>query len=251
MEKQHHGHASRDSAIPPRPEERGFPRSLMIKAVLIDPLVLINMPSLADVHSEAASLASEAGIELKLKDFYAENLSFVNMMASKGIERGMALDLIHDQLQEKMAEVTLYPDALESLWRIRGMGYQLGICGNVTYEQAKVIRRLIPVTTMVLSCEFGVMKPDHRIFAESCRLLNATGEQVMMIGTSYTEDYLPSTSMGMLATHFVRSTHGESDLAYCIDRMESNLAERLRRRESGLAPWEQVPVDPNEWEARA
>lgn len=29
MEKQHHGHASRDSAIPPRPEERGFPRSLM------------------------------------------------------------------------------------------------------------------------------------------------------------------------------------------------------------------------------
>ena len=29
MKKQHHGHASRDSAIPSHPEERGFPRSLM------------------------------------------------------------------------------------------------------------------------------------------------------------------------------------------------------------------------------
>lgn len=67
MEKQHHGHASRDSAIPPRPEERGFPRSLMISDA--------TETSKPKHKSSAVDQATSKPAPLILSPFLIDNLS--------------------------------------------------------------------------------------------------------------------------------------------------------------------------------
>lgn len=60
MEKQNHGNAKRDSAIPPRPEERGLPRSLMMFINDIEGIYLEHLTALA-VYGDKVNVLVEDG----------------------------------------------------------------------------------------------------------------------------------------------------------------------------------------------
>lgn len=226
----------------------------MIKAVLFDAVgTLVNMASPVPEYEDVMSLAEEAGVSLSLSGFYLSDASFSDTIP-KGLftEHWETISLIEDELEKKARDARLYADTKESLDLIRKMGLKVGVCANATQEQTKKLRSLLPeIDCMVLSSEFGIMKPDHRPLAEACKLLGVSPGEVLMIGGSYTEDYLPSLAMGMYATHLVRSERGENDLAYCVSRMEKGIPERVKRRADKLEAWECVPAHPNEWEAKA
>lgn len=226
----------------------------MIKAVIFDAIgTLVNMASPIPEYEDVITLAEDADVGLSLNDFYLNDTSLNDTIPEGSLSHHWeSISMIEDELEKKLKGARLYADTSASLDRLREMGLKIGVCANTTHEQAKRLRFLLPdVDCMVLSNEFGVMKPDHRAFAEACKLLRVSPDEVLMIGSSYTEDYLPATAMGMIATHLVRSEQGEKDLAYCVSRVERNIADRVKRQRDGLAPWEAVPSHPSEWEARA
>jgi HAD superfamily hydrolase (TIGR01509 family) len=78
-----------------------------------------------------------------------------------------------------------YPDALPVLSQLRARGVPVAVVSNVGFDLRAVfaghgLAEL--VTTFVLSCEIGVMKPDWEIFRTALAALDLTPQQALMVG---------------------------------------------------------------------
>lgn len=82
--------------------------------------------------------------------------------------------------------VVMLPDAIEVLEEIKFRGYTMGIISNgvSVLQNTKLdtagIREMFDVT--VVSGDFGVYKPDRRIFDEACRLAGFKNEECLYVG---------------------------------------------------------------------
>ncbi|MDX6201137.1 MAG: hypothetical protein QOJ83_637 [Frankiales bacterium] len=78
-----------------------------------------------------------------------------------------------------------YPDALPVLTELRDRGVPVVVVSNVGFDLRAVfaghgLAEL--VTTFVLSCEIGVMKPDAEIYRTALASLDLQPHQVLMVG---------------------------------------------------------------------
>lgn len=97
-----------------------------------------------------------------------------------------------------VAHSALHTDALSCLATLGAAGYRIGVItnGDLAFQTAKIERiGLAPfVEHIVASGEFGVAKPDPRIFAHACSLFGVSPDSV-----SYTGDRLATDALGAAA----------------------------------------------------
>jgi FMN phosphatase YigB (HAD superfamily) len=96
-------------------------------------------------------------------------------------------------LDDELASITVFPDAVDAMRLLKSRGILLGICSNLAQPYGPVLRNLLPeVDGFALSFELGVMKPDAGIYHGICHQLGvrpiwdmgASSDRVVMIGDS-------------------------------------------------------------------
>lgn len=126
--------------------------------------------------------------------------------------------LRHD-LDQELASITPYPDALEALQLLKADGVAIGICSNLAQPYGAVLRHLlVEVNGFALSYELGVMKPNPDIYREMCLRLRvlpswdmtASGDRVVMIGDSVQCDQEGPRIVGISGYHLDRKGEGVS-----------------------------------------
>jgi putative hydrolase of the HAD superfamily len=84
-----------------------------------------------------------------------------------------------------------YPDALPVLSELRARGVPVAVVSNVGFDLRAVfaghgLAEL--VTTFVLSCDIGVMKPDWAIYRTALSALDLEPQQALMVGDDFRSD---------------------------------------------------------------
>ncbi len=103
----------------------------------------------------------------------------------------------------------LYPDALECLHRVRGLGLRVGIVGNQTEAlEAWARDEALPADVISSSASLGVRKPDPAFFERVAVLVAATPSNVAYVGDRVDNDVLPAAAFGMVAVHVRRGPWG-------------------------------------------
>ncbi|MEE4075180.1 HAD family hydrolase [Pseudomonas viridiflava] len=124
---------------------------------------------------------------------------------------------LQDALDDELASITVYPDAIEAMRLLRSEGMAIGICSNLAQPFGPVLRDLFrEVDGFALSYELGVMKPHAGIYREICHLLSvrpswdmkASSEQVVMIGDSLRCDQDGPRTIGIFGYHLDRTGAG-------------------------------------------
>ncbi|MFI5804800.1 HAD family hydrolase [Streptomyces sp. NPDC051561] len=97
-------------------------------------------------------------------------------------------DALHDELYDRHRSPAAwqpYPDTLEVLRALRARGVAVGVVSNIGWDLRPVFRahgldRFVDAYT--LSFEYGVQKPDPRLFRAACEALGQDPAQVLMVG---------------------------------------------------------------------
>ncbi|MFC9927503.1 HAD family hydrolase [Streptomyces sp. NPDC127190] len=114
---------------------------------------------------------------------------------------------LHDALYERHMSPsawTPYPDAGKVLRTLRERGIGVGVVSNIAWDLRPVFREHgldAYVNAYVLSYEYGVQKPDPRLFSAACAALDADPRQVLMVGDNRPADG-GATALGC-RVHFV------------------------------------------------
>jgi HAD superfamily hydrolase (TIGR01509 family) len=96
----------------------------------------------------------------------------------------------------------LYDDVPATLVSLRARGFKLGLISNshrclTSFQSHFEIDGLVSVT--VSSGEFGVMKPDPRIFHEALDRMDVPASRAVMVGDSVAHDVVGARQAGMRA----------------------------------------------------
>ncbi len=106
----------------------------------------------------------------------------------------------YEALNEKR-QLTL--SALETLQKLRERGLRLALIsnGNATYQRKKIQQHhLAPFfDALLIEEEFGVAKPDQRIFLAALDQLHITAGEAWMVGDDVAFDIIASQRLGMFA----------------------------------------------------
>jgi putative hydrolase of the HAD superfamily len=118
-------------------------------------------------------------------------------------ERALASEMV--RTYETMSESSrlLAPYARETLQMLRDRAFPLALIsnGNATYQRRKIKEHhLGPFFDLILiEEEFGLAKPDPRIFQAALDKLSLTAQETWMIGDDLAFDIAGSQRLGMLA----------------------------------------------------
>lgn len=125
-------------------------------------------------------------------------------------------------LQEELASMNLYPDAVEAVAMLQGAGVRVGLCSNLSSGYGQAVRELLPgLDAYGFSYEIGAMKPDPYIYQAVCRELGVQpgqwlgGDRVFMIGDSIRCDRDGARASGIAGFHLNRA--GKSDFSSLIE----------------------------------
>lgn len=94
----------------------------------------------------------------------------------------------------------MYDDVPGALRALQRQGVKMGLISNshrslVGFQEHFALEGLMTVT--VSSAEFGVMKPDPRIFQEALDQMQVTAAEAVMVGDSLPHDVLGARQVGM------------------------------------------------------
>ncbi len=116
---------------------------------------------------------------------------------------GNALRLYDAYWEAYLAQMRLFPGALEVLLALRGRGVKLGFCTDLTahIQMRKLVALGIPAIAdaVVTSEEAGAEKPDPRPFRLLLEKLGVAPEQALMVGDDYRKDILGAQALGIAA----------------------------------------------------
>lgn len=103
----------------------------------------------------------------------------------------------------------LYPDVIPALDFCCEQGAAIGVVSNWDHSLHRVLKLLgiyERFSFVIASLEFGVEKPDRRIFEEALRLGNASAADSMHVGDSYEDDVVGARNAGLRALFLDRSS---------------------------------------------
>lgn len=134
-----------------------------------------------------------------------------------GIRAGyVKLHSLNRLLEEELASMTLYPDALEAISMLREAKVKIGLCSNLSSGYGQAVRELLPgLDAYGFSYEIGAMKPDPYIYQSVCRDLAVQpgqqlgGTRVVMIGDSIRCDRDGARAAGLSGFHLSRTGKGD------------------------------------------
>jgi HAD superfamily hydrolase (TIGR01549 family) len=107
--------------------------------------------------------------------------------------------------------------------------YTLGVVSNgftdVQYRKLEAMGLLDLFACIVLSEEFGIRKPDPRIFHQAALLLHMQSQECLYVGDSYTNDVIGAKNAGMQVCWFNRDGQKIPDGKIKPDFVITKLAE--------------------------
>ncbi|MDU8608723.1 MULTISPECIES: HAD family hydrolase [Pseudomonas syringae group] len=194
----------------------------MIAAVVLDAfgtILRINRPT--NPYRELLREGRRQGVVLGSKSIgsvMTTNLPFDEMASFLGIELTLQQrGKMNRALEQELASIEAYSDAVEAVSRLRDAGSRLGICSNLGAPYGPVVRRLFPeMDGYAFSFELGVMKPEPSIYRSICSQMDVEpghvfgGERgrVVMIGDSKRCDQDGPRLVGMMGLHLDRKRQG-------------------------------------------
>lgn len=158
-----------------------------------------------DMDFPNASIEEKQDIFLKLYEFDAEGHVLKEECFKKYIEyfqiKHKTWEEYYDYWNKNFAKNTyVFPKSDEVLKYIKSK-YRIAMItnGNVDMQREKLKRSTIQYhfDTIMISGEFGIPKPDARIFLEMCRRLNVKPEECVYVGDSLKHDVSGSIGAGM------------------------------------------------------
>jgi putative hydrolase of the HAD superfamily len=112
-----------------------------------------------------------------------------------------------------VSAVTLYPETVPVLAALRERGLLLGLISNCSAQAGAVLERIGLAqyfTSIVLSCDVGVAKPDPAIFEQACRTLHVTPEESMFVADGAFTELDAAKRLGMVAVK-IEQAHQSGD----------------------------------------
>ncbi|OQR29683.1 haloacid dehalogenase [Pseudomonas sp. Bc-h] len=101
------------------------------------------------------------------------------------------LEAIQSALDEELAGVQAFPDAIDAVGALKEAGLRVGICSNLAQPYGGAVRRLFPcMHGYGFSFEIGCAKPSPAIYQTTFELMgvrpirNESGPTVLMVGDS-------------------------------------------------------------------
>ncbi|RLI35880.1 hypothetical protein DRO55_04695 [Candidatus Bathyarchaeota archaeon] len=193
----------------------------MLRAVLFDlggtlvktadiPEILKRILSTYGIHrslEEISQAHKEADREIRLEDyelpwdeFWSKwNLRILKRLGVRGNIKHLARDITERWWGN--ADVELYPDVIETLGALKGMGLKLGLVTNgFKLDLDEVLRRVnlegaFDVTVGVDSV--GRPKPCREIFIYAIGRLGVSARESLFVGDSIEHDYMGALKVGM------------------------------------------------------
>jgi FMN phosphatase YigB (HAD superfamily) len=102
-----------------------------------------------------------------------------------------------------------YPDAVPCLRRLRGLGYFVGLAGNVGADPAEFFPDAgVDVDLVASSATLGVEKPAPEFFAKLIEVAGRAPNEVAYVGDRVDNDVVPASRAGMVAVHIRRGPWG-------------------------------------------
>lgn len=131
--------------------------------------------------------------------FVAYTARIIELMGGQGEGVASAAREIYSDWAEHQ-HFEIYADVSETLRAIHGRGVRLGLISNShrcldSFGPHFDLDGLFSVT--VSSAEFGVMKPDPRIFEEALTRMGVRATEAVMVGDSLSHDVLGARAAGM------------------------------------------------------
>jgi putative hydrolase of the HAD superfamily len=129
--------------------------------------------------------------------------------------------------------ITVEPDVLDTLDRLRAAGMRMGLVSNLTLLPHLVREDLdrmelgSRLDATVFSSEVGVRKPDPRIFREALDRLKADPAETVFVGDRLYDDISGAQAVGMRAVQ-TRQFRQEDDPDYHPDAVIEHLSELPR-----------------------
>jgi putative hydrolase of the HAD superfamily len=126
--------------------------------------------------------------------------------------------------------IVVTPEVLETLDRLKGEGYRMGLVSNLTLRpdlmRADLDRwgLMQYLDTTVFSSEVGVRKPDARIFREALERLEAQPTTTVFVGDRLYDDISGAQAVGMRGV-LTRQFRQEDDPSYAPDSVIDHLRE--------------------------
>ena len=103
----------------------------------------------------------------------------------------------------------VFPDALDTLRRLRASGMLIGIAGNQSATMEAWARSMgFPADVVTSSVGLGVAKPDPQFFARLVELAGLPPAEVAYVGDRVDNDVLPALEAGLVAVHLRRGPWG-------------------------------------------
>ena len=117
--------------------------------------------------------------------------------------RGSGVEAAAREIYDDWAEhhhFEMYDDVPEALTTLRARGLRLGLISNShrcleSFQKHFAIEGMMSVT--VSSADFGVMKPDPRIFQEALQQMAVPASRAVMVGDSLAHDVMGARQAGM------------------------------------------------------
>ncbi|MCZ6782086.1 MAG: HAD family hydrolase [Proteobacteria bacterium] len=125
----------------------------------------------------------------------------------------VALELADQFTLEREERVHLFPGALETLVALRDRGVPLALLtnGGARFQRAKIDRFELAshFEIVLIEEEFGVGKPDERVFRRALDHLGVAPGETWMVGDSLRADIAPAVALGL---HSVWVDHRDAGL---------------------------------------
>ena len=123
-----------------------------------------------------------------------------------------------------------FPEALETLDRLRGEGYKLGLITNTDPFSANQVIDKFELRDMfdvvMLSCEEGMLKTDEGFFSKALERLGTTAEETAMVGDSIESDVKAAQNAGVRAILIDRNGRREyDDKIASLDQLDGMLGD--------------------------
>jgi len=130
-----------------------------------------------------------------------------DLVDSCGVQAHDADDLIEALREADQGEMTAYPEAAETLARLRDAGLAIGVCSNWGWELDAFLDEvglLHLVDAPITSARAGCRKPHPDIYRQSVHALGVDLADVVFVGDSWEPDVRGPRRLGMTAVHIWR-----------------------------------------------
>ncbi|HUR19361.1 MAG TPA: HAD family hydrolase [Vicinamibacterales bacterium] len=155
-----------------------------------------------DAAVAGAADVLESAVQLYHDDLFVNYTSrIIKLMGGTGPGVALAAREIYDDWAQHH-HFELYDDVPATLVALRARGLKLGLISNShrclkSFQSHFELEGLMSVT--VSSAEFGVMKPDPRIFLEALDRMDVPASRAVMVGDSLAHDVMGARQAGMRA----------------------------------------------------